>query len=1082
MAVVVSQHALTTVLAATGAAKTAKPGGGRAASPQTLSLATRIAVLASVLESIGTTYSGLQDLLDDVNAVVNEQFDDVQRGPEYWRDLNEAVDRTLNLAFLVAPPISGLTDMEDPARWLPGVAQRISRDAVKARGSYANALRRAWSAGGFGVEHVLADADAQAAKLPKRVVELYVGPDGVWQQIVQVGTLRDQLLAMKAASGHPTSGTGPLNDVGIASLAPGSTEWILLKLLTDDHTQALVYWQNSDHSAGPAINALSRRLQLIMVTLTALTLDEQLSTFGESLLLQPAVALRGRLQHARDLLAPVLGTLHACFGDPATTGQAAALSTLRLLTDDIVLQSDITTALTTLQIAKTAEEVLLVAVIATAAGLTAGYAGAFAGSVIGAFAGDATIAGLVTWTSLGSVAVNVFVLTAVTRYGNELVFGPGAVNSPFWQDMLWNALSLGAAKLITIGVAAKFGRLRTVWPAGFKALAGTVEQVSMFGFGEVQRLVTSGDWASGEQRERAALDQIVQLVLGALSGRLIAKLSERQPPLGIAATDLAAADQRNVDLAALLTKVREGTATEPEILSVPGQIETVRNEEVALLHQVPDSQAKVDALAIYSAEVAEVELRMAMLGLAAGLAVPGQQPAFAPRAPGVIAVSEAGEPVLDTFVKDRDAALVDGPAGTELQKLSLPTGEVALFGPAGTSQQTSPPTELTLAGNDALNDAATSEFGAAGLANLSRLFTGKTSVESILNDIRGGGSEQVGEGPFLRMMAHPEFATLTGNPAADAIVAIGSNGELRDFAGLYGPKLALAIRSKLKFGGNGTSKEMLGAYRRAENLLDSTAEADRPALIAQLMVMPARALRIMLGTAKVAKRRTQITQENAGVDPASAQWRGIYARIQAEYPARTNAQWRAHANLEQMLERAKTREYNGMAFDDKRNVLSKFDTYCSASGIIENDASGQPLPGPRNNKYGAMAEWLFLPRGAAGKIAFFGGVFKNVPLNKIGGTVPDAWDWLDSSQTSGVQTEFKANLDPRSVAPRHYTEAVGDKTNIPAGSEIQIHYVHEPTVADQLAIIALFSKTGSPINRVQFGNKGWIKITPLPGP
>lgn len=1091
MAVVVKDGALRTVLRGAAAVKTATGHGNRAAPTQVLDLGTRMALLVAVLDSI-IQYNNKTAVLDLREYVVKElsrPFDDVQLDPASWRELSGAVDRTFELALRLGPPLKGLAVMEDPARWLPGVAQEISKAAVKAGSMYANALSRSWREGEQGLNFALENAEAAAAGLPRLITKLYVGPHGVHQQLNEIDRLRDQLIAMKDDSGRSPWGTDPntpiavtqtLSDVGITSLYPGTQDWTLMHLLREQHARALLKWQNGTPGKDEEIQDLCRRAQRISVTLIALILEEQLTTFRDSLRVRPFVD-KTRLTGYYDRLLPALAALHQSFSGPDATGQVAALTALRLLIDDPDLRADTETALTALAIFKQVEEVLLVAAIAVAAAYTAGAAASLALGAITALAGEAAVGG-VTWAAIGSFAVEQFTVTATTRFGNELLFGGSAVNTTFWEDLRWNAVGAVFGKAVKAGVGASFSRTRAEWPAAFAKLEFATEQISTFGFGQAQRYAQSGEFATGEQASRAALDQIVQLGLTMLTSRLTKSLSSRTSNLSIDPADLTDADLRSADLRTLVTKVNNGTATQEETLSLPAKIEEVRNAEVVIIKQLLDSPAKTAKLAEYTGEAAQLQLHMARLGLPAGTSVPGQEPAFTPKQTGVITVSEAAEPVLKKFVADRDGEITDGPEGTESRKVTLPTGHVTFVVPAGASDPVPPPTDLEAATGEAIVSSSVSEPSTQGLANLQRLYTGKATVQSILSAVRGSGEAQSSLVAFERMMAHPEFATLTGKPAVAVIIAFGRSANLRDFLGLYGPRLALAIRSKLKIGDSRNNKTLIDAYARIESLIEGTPEAQRSAYIEQLIGMKAVSMRALLtGPGPVKEPKVKIDAETAGVNPKSKQWKSALAWFEAKYPKESIKVKEARASVQQILEIAQARRYYNLPYTTQLAILAKLDTFCKEAKYDEGGYKG-----PWNNVYGAVIEWMALPKGAGNKTAWYKGSNKNIPRRRSDVTIPDDWDVANGV---GVQTEVKGNrihypalVNPLEAARKHYAEALADATNIPTGSVIQIHYFHIPPAAFQHQIIDYFSQVGSPIKRVRFGPGKWLDVPVKGGP
>ena len=1091
VAVVVKDGALRTVLRGAAAVKTATGHGNRSAPTQVLDLGTRMALLVAVLDSIiqDNNKTALLDLREYVVKELDRPFDDVQLDPASWRELSGAVDRTFELALRLGPPLKGLAVMEDPARWLPGVGQKISKAAVEAGAMYANALGRSWRWGEQGLGSALENAEATAAGLPRLITELYVGPHGVYQQLIEIDRLRDQLIAMKDDSGRSPWGTDPntpialtqaLSDVGITSLYPGTQDWTLMHLLREQHARALVKWQNGTPGKDEEIQDLYRRAQRISVTLIALILEEHLTIFRASLRVRILVN-ETRLTGYYDRLLPVLAALHQSFSGPDATGQVAALTALRLLIDDPDLRADTETALKVLAITKQVGEVLLVAAIAVAAAYTAGAAASLAVGAITALVGEAAVGG-VTWAAIGSFAVVQFTVTATTRLGNELVFGGSTVNTTFWEDLRWNAVGAVFGKAVKAGIGTSFSRTRTEWPAAFAKLEFAAEQISTYGFGQAQRYVQSGEFATGEQAGRAALDQIVQLGLTMLTSRLTKSLSSRTPTLSIDPTDLADADRRSEDLRKFVAKVKNGTATQEEALSLPEKIEEARNAEVAIIKKLPDSPAKTATLAEYTAEAALLQLHMARLGLAAGTSVPGQEPAFTPKQTGVIEVSEAAEPVLEKFVIDRDGKITDGPEGTESRQVTLPTGHVVFVLPAGASDPLPPPTDLESATGDAIVSSSVSEPSAQGLANLQRLYTGKATVQSILSGVRGSGESQSSLVAFERMMAHTEFATLTGKPAVDVIIAFGRSAKLRDFVSLYGPRLALAIRSKLKIGDSRNSKALTDAYARIESLIEGTPEAHRSAYIEQLIGLKAPAMRALLkGPEPVREPEVKIDAKTAGVNPKSRQWKSAFAWFAAKYPNESVKVNEARASVQQLLEKAQARRYYHLPYTTQLAILAKLDTLCKEANYDEGGRKG-----PWNNVYGAVVEWMVLPKGAGNKTAWYKGSNKNIPRRRTDVTIPDDWDVANGV---GVQTEVKGNrihdpalASPVEVARKHYAEALADATNLPTGSVIQIHYFHIPPAAFQHQIIDYFSQVGSPIKRVRFGPGKWLDVPVKVGP
>lgn len=1075
MTAMLGSSALQSVLGALGALAEPEPTLRQPERAQRLvDLDDLLVMLAGRLESAAVVAPELAFIRDRVRTLRDEPFDTRQTTVFELAMLATQVHRTLATLVAVGPPLVHAAQLAEPGLWLAGVSDPITAAARKILKLYADAVIRAWQPLGD-ADAAIAAADAAAAKFPEQVCELYLHDlRGIRAHIITVGELRDDLLQMKQASGRPLSGTASLDDVGISAAPPPANRWLGLVRFENDWSQLRSQWDNREPGTKDAVQALGRKLQAYTATLTALTVDEELQTWVDELIAYPT--LKGRLNGYRTELAAILGDLHTGF---ATGGaaHAAGFKALQGLLTREQFRTDVEDVVSALNWQAEVKSILVTTAIVAAAALTGGFAASVAGATIGLFAGEAAILG-VSWAAVGAFTAEVIVFTMVNRFGTALAFGEQAiVGTTFWEDALWNAAMIGTLRAVEFGFTRIFMR---VGEKTFRFRAGkfVTSQISLLAFAEFQQYARTGSLMSAGELGRAAIHQVAMSAILVAGGYVGTRFSQR---VGALATRFQQADVQALDvsaaaLAVLTAKVANGTATAAEREALAPAVEKQWNDEVKLVESLPQSEPlRAEKLAEYAARKAELELRLAKLGFETTLSGPTAASSFAPVEPGTVAFEPQARPTLEKFHADRAGTLTEVP-GTGLLEGKLPTGEVTYYAPAGTFAAEPPkPVRMASGTNEAHESAPLVEQADRGMQNLSALFS-KKSVEKILG--RAGPEQTPG---LLQLLAHPEFEKTPGQRpiAKDDVAAFATSPEARDFAAEHGPRLAIEIKRKLGATGNEIPPRVVTALERASELIEKTPEPGRPQLIQQLRTLDRAALESRLGTAKPKPLRPKtVTKDNIGVDQQTAQWRGIYNLLKAKYGNLVPDQVvRTRADIEQAFEAARLGKFRRrLATDaDRRAALTKF------GQLLDN---AQLAVGPLNAKYGAFAEWLFLPDRAGGKLVFLNGTSENVAWGTPGTTVPDGWKVANGL---GTATELKANkihdpvatkADVLAVARQHHNDAIGDATNLPPGSIIELRYVWAPRQSFIDAMLEVFTRSDTKITRVKFGDGDWIQIVP----
>ncbi|SCF19759.1 hypothetical protein GA0074695_4250 [Micromonospora viridifaciens] len=1005
--------------------------------------------------------------------------------------LAKQVLSTSTMVQIAAPSIMAAAQLAAPGRWLRTVQEPLATEAGQVVLRYVEAIGTTWRSGALAG---LAAADEAMRRFPKMVCQHYLGLPALKMAIDGLGDLRDNLLILKAASQHPTSGTPALDDMQLKAVADQKQTWGPLWQLRKDLTPAEGAYSQGDYTrAYPLIIPLAERIQAYQLILTALLIDEQLATFVDELVL--AGDLRARLGSHRATLAGILAVLHEGFTGKAGRlaaggGQLSNLLRNKAFTDDFDAAVD---RLKNQDMVKTTALVVAVAVAAAVAGIAAA---AVAEVAIVAIAGQA-VAGT-AWVAVGGFAADVMASTVVDRLGREILMGEESLaGSSAFGDLLWNAASAGLLR----GVGNVYGNVfrgANVQSMRFRLGKAGTDFVTMTAFGQVQQLARTGELMGVPEIGESLVQQVAVTAVMWVGTRLASPARSRLGGVAKAAdqAEVNAADAGADAVAKLINRINRRTATPAEREGLATLVQEQYNREVRLARSVPDGTPdKAEVLAAQRQMIGELELRLALAGMESALGGPDAPSRFGPVQPGVVAFADEARPIAEHFEADRGApALAKSPAVEGALEAAHPDGTITTYLPAERLDVPSPPKPPRIGSVRARLElqAVTESGGQATLADIAPLaeigltnlegWFAENTVNKIVDWVEG--EHQLG---FLQFMSHPEFAPPGPNEprrtfAAGDLQAFGQSREARDFANAYGPGLALHINLTItdSHQKNSYPKHSLAGLRRAAAEIEAAAPAERAAVIEKIRQRTKKQWDLDLGV-KVPPppRPAPATAANLGIDKRTAMWRGILELHRKRYDTKTAPEIEALAEIEMVMERGRQGHFKKLSHKDRIEVLAGFADRCLAAGLAKQV----------NGKLGALNEYMFLDEPFK-KTFWLNG--KQERANQAGGTVPDAY-WDEQRRMLELKaTRFDTlKLSDLSDRARQHTDDItgvydaqgnlkktGDAHNMPPGTTFDIWYTFEANEAQIKVMMDEFQRPGSKVTRVRFGSGGWLPVIP----
>ncbi|MGN9778212.1 hypothetical protein ACTMS0_20965 [Micromonospora sp. H33] len=1004
---------------------------------------------------------------------------------------------TSTVVQIAAPSIMAAAQLAAPGRWLPTVQVSLATQARHVGRRYVEAIGETWRSGALAG---LAAADEAMRGFPGKVCDHYLGlRDALKMAIDGLGGLRDSLVALKKASGRPTSGEPALDDMQLMAVVGQAQTWGPLRQLREDLEFAQApYSQGDAKRAYALIIPLAERIQAYQLVLTALLIDEQLATFVDELVL--ADDLRARLGAHRTTLAGTLAVLHEGF--TGKTGRlaegGAQLSTLlqnEAFSDDFDAAVD---RLENQQMVKTAALVVAVAVAAAVAGIAAA---AVAEIAIVALAGQ-TVAGT-AWVAVGGFAADVMASTVVDRLGREILMGEQSLaGSSAFGDLLWNAASAGLLR----GVGNAYGNMfRGANAKSLRFRVGKVgtDFVTMAAFGQVQQLARTGELMGVRGTGESLVQQVAVMAVMGVGARLASAVRPRLGQVAEVAdvAEVNAADAGAADLANLIDRINSPTATPAERDGLPTLVQDQYNREVRIVTSVPDgTPGKAEVLANYRQIIGEMELRLALAGMETALGGPDAPSRFGPVQPGVVAFADGARPIAENVEASRGASrLAESPAVEGALEAPHQDGTLTTYVPAEKLTAPPPPKPARIESAKADLDLVTvTESGApVTLADIAPLTdVGRANLESRFSDLRvrtmldkldrTSPEHKLG---FLQFMSHPEFAPPGPNEpprrfsGAD-LEAFANSPEARDFANAYGPGLARRINHTIAGSAqkNFFPKDVVAALRKATAEIEAAAPAERAAVIEKIRQRTNTQWLLDLGV-KVPPppRPARPTAADLGIDRKTAMWKGILELHRKRYgTTKTDPEIQALAEIEMVMERGRRGDFKKLSHADRIKVLVGFAARCTAAGLKDEV----------NGKLGALNEYMFLDEPF--KKTFWLSRERQ-PVNRTGGTVPDAY-WADQHRMLELKATRFDTLDLgalRNRARQHTDEITGvydaqgnlketgDVHNMPLGTTFDIWYTFKASQAQIDVMMKEFQRPGSKVTRVRFHDGQWLEVKPV---
>ncbi len=982
----------------------------------------------------------------------------------------------------VAPAVGYVAELNQPHRYLPPFYAVLRSYLWGARRSYCSAVAAALDDGPLEeIERLQEQGGAYIKEFTRQLQYLYLDdPRGLQGQIQDLGKTVVSLVALRAERGAEALPTRAADAATRVAATPVGGPWfrqaaLLLELgerradfAAREDPEPYLRFSQTIEGYGVAIQLLATRERLDWLAdqqwfnSDALTrIRGYVTGLGDALIsAENAISLREQGRHVE-----------------AAAAQHSAVTKATAVTSTAQFTTDLDEIADTLQLQAEIKAVAAGVAIAAVTVATAGAAGAVAGTALSLVVDTSTAFGALV-VSGGTIAARLAWETLVARAGSELLLGPDSIkDSTFTEDLGWQALQSAVVFVVLRGGGNWFAAIEKAAVRGrlMSTLAKiAVEQITTYGFGEMQHVIKTGHTRTLRQGLVAAASQISGVAVGAVAGALAKSFDER---IGAARTDLgdegkAALVKVEQDRATLMTEfepVKNGTATDAEFLAWAQRAAEVWNRYAGIVQGLPAGVAKQAALGQLTLAKGAIELRLAELGISATLTVPDGVPMFEGILPGLVAVSEDGRPVLDDAVPANRRRPTDVPDGVLAQD---PDGRRQLFLPEDALPD-SPMKPARLAHVPEANVLPTESpevpptmdpVAAIGLERL--MAAAPTNWRKILAGIADGQVES-----FLSLLAHDQLA----NPASlksrlRKLAALGKDAESLEFARLWGPDLALRLR--LRCGTRG--KEFRNDLRRADGLLEATPEADRQALIDRMLAAGNKeALRRILGTGKPPRPKSgPQTSENLGVDRSSREWRLLRDELKTAFPA-VQTKWVALADFRQAYRKARTPAMRKATAEQRRQMVLDFDALLVTAGIRpEEGQAGDHRPA--NNLRGKYAEYLFVPDGMDQQTRWY-------KRNPNAGNATGRSDLDGHRLEAGTHIFLELKSDEiheqtpgrlAATARKYLAQAQLDvNDNLPAGSKYYLWFIHPPKggQAAQDAMQAILVLPNGAITEVFFG-------------
>jgi hypothetical protein len=991
----------------------------------------------------------------------------------------------LNSTILrVAPAIIALQSMAKKEVYLPGVATTILNRVLLIAGMYAAAVVSAYSS--LLIERdLLADADKELGALPDFITQQYLGPDGISRIIGQLHWTIETLKSLREASNITLERASndpldepQLDDILRLSEPGGRRQELLTKWLFRDLELARKATTKQD--AGARIEALSHQLSAYGTLAHAAVLHAQFAYWKYLLDQHPVLdhfpPRRETCNQYMKKLDDIISTLELGWHTSTTPVGAgitldAGNTELQVMIHSPEFQAAVTDIGERLKTIATINVIGKVVLVTAGSMLVAGVAAAgVAASLETAGATTLVVGG-------GELVTQALAFTAASRLGQEIAFGQ--VEGTFLGDFVTNLAMIGALK----GATAAFGKVfkafadPKVYMLSYAVGKAGVGLATVQMFSEAQHALLTGKSMTGEERYRAAIQNVITFACLEAAGFITKPIQER---IGVQIAQVFGLDKRfSADLVALQSKqadlrttfegLKRSTTPDPaKVEELLKGTQDLWGRELALLergmqrHAINQDQYN-SAIRNYNAASARLELQLANLGVTAP-GGPGKV-SFRRVGEGVVSFAAGSQSIIEEFYRDKGGTFKPAEEGGFEGR--LPTGEVTFY-IRDTEVPTSVPSNEAIAkARDAAQRAADADpLVQQGLSNLNRLM-GARKADAVLANAKDVTA-------LLLALADPGFPRQWG---AAFYLRLAAEPAAISFVRAYGAELFRNLQSQFGW-------EHLGdVLTRATSALEGAATAEARKTLASDLAATKDAAKIeaLLGTPippKPPKPRPP-TKKSMGVDRARASW-DVFRREERKFAEShgetlTDEQLDIRADLRQVVASAETGQFRKLGHKSRLSILDRFDALAKESGMLQTWI---------NQARGDLAEALFNPSYQRSKPIFLNRVRVSAIVEGV--TVPDyeiahtgfsEWvnqksDLIDQGprQKSGV-------YDAAVQAASRYLKRIRERDilNIPSGDKVSLDFIRDPGPGTRQRMLDILHAPGSPVYRVRFGEGPWME-------
>ncbi len=1034
---------------------------------------------SALLEITLARLKELQAHTSKLDPLVELVQDDLAR-PAGTRDeasLRVAAERLNDLLVAVGPVFPSLTALGKPENYLPGIAATISDEAAAIKERYSTALLAAYK-GTDKPGKTLAVAERAMMRFPDFIASLYLSDEGIPQIFNQIRDLREDIMRLRAKTKRAILTRPADTMVGMGNASTDPIEADFRRALYD--ARQARFYESKDVQA--TVSKLTLVAQSVAAVMTALAYYEQFKHWEKELddsIINDVIEIgaKSQLDQAREyvkkldvILTTLEGYSTAKTKDEADKALSKGIGDLQALVtsgDFKRAMEEIRSRLSTIDTIDIIGKMVVITAISALTG------GAAATAATGLLRGMALGASAVR---TGAFVAEVLAFTVTSQLGQQAAFGK--TEHGFGEALIWNAAMFGVLKVATSRfetIFARFADPKLHTTALALGKAGTAV-VSLHAFAEVQHLLTKGTLMTGDEREMALLQNVV-MVVALEAGRFIAKpLSARleAPIHGKLKADLTAqyeaVEAERTALLEKLQKAERGTAIKEEVETLLRSIEALWTKELKLISDgatkklLTAAEAEA-AVAPYKAQLSLMELRLAQLGFASPLG--SGAPAFRPLARGVVAYTPEGKAILEGFYgKDnlKQSSVADMLEGR------TPQGELTFYVPEGVTPRDLPSLERVTAARDVARvEASRDQLAEQGMKRLESFF-GNRKLDEILASAK---PEEIAL--FLRALADPLYKQALGEPFYSGLAA---RPEAVIFSRTYGGDvLARMYRTY----GTRWSATLEDAIARATVRLEGAATATERAELLQKLrsTTDAAKLDVLLGKPVVPPPPPPVraTKANMGVDRSRNSWKAFRVEVEkfavAHGETLTSAQLDLRADLEQVIDAARSGRLDALGQASKLSILDRFDQLAQQSGMQQTWI---------NAKRGNLSEYLFNPQRGLRKTSFLrsgaGGSGIKVAWGTKGATVPDYaidqgtfTEWVNQKSDlidSGPKTA-SVYASGRAAARTYRQKADLEAGNLPSGDKYSVDFVRDPGPETRKVMLTILKDAGSPVHRVKFG-------------